>query len=219
MHPPAPDRGTAIVSTSWTSVGGPSPWLKFLMSYRKRAQLDVELDVVGPRIRALRTDAGLTLADLGKAAGYTAGYISQVEKGTTLPSLTALSTLASALGVEMTVLIEPEDSRRAIITRAGEEHELHLVGGATYLIHGEMGSGRAFSAMSHNMPHANKSFRHYGERFFVVLEGSVEITFGDKTYHLDKGDTVHYGAYQEHVVTADEGETASVFIVTAPAIL
>jgi len=130
--------------------------------------VDVELEVVGRRINELRKMGGLRLSDLADATGYTAGYISQIERGTTLPSLTAMATLALALGVEMVALIENPASPKVVVTRAGSEHELRLGGGIAYWIHGTMGGDRSFSVIVQEIPKSDQSYRHYGERFMLV---------------------------------------------------
>ncbi len=181
--------------------------------------MDVELEVVGRRVNELRKAGGLRLSDLAAATGYTTSYISQIERGTTLPSLTAMATLALALGVEMTAFIENPASPDVVVTRAGGERELRLGGGITYWIHGTVGGDRSFSAMVQEIPKSDQSYRHYGERFVLVLDGSIELSIGDSTEELHRGGTVHYGAHQEHVITAKTDDSARVFIVSAPGIL
>ena len=53
---------------------------------------------IGPRLRRLRTEAGLTQKDLAKPA-YTPAYVSTVESGRHQPSQTALEHFAEKLGV------------------------------------------------------------------------------------------------------------------------
>ena len=54
---------------------------------------------LGKRLRALRDDRELTLAQLGQQVGLSASYLSQIERGVTMPSLSRLTTLAKALDV------------------------------------------------------------------------------------------------------------------------
>ncbi|OED48996.1 helix-turn-helix domain-containing protein [Leisingera sp. S232] len=51
-------------------------------------------------IKALRKAKRLTLRQLGERCGRTAGYLSQVENGTVVPSIDSISRIAEALGVE-----------------------------------------------------------------------------------------------------------------------
>ena len=46
--------------------------------------------MVGQRIRQIRKSKQLTLQDIAEKTGFSAGFLSQVERGTTDPSLSAL---------------------------------------------------------------------------------------------------------------------------------
>ncbi|MEM9033117.1 MAG: XRE family transcriptional regulator [Actinomycetota bacterium] len=180
--------------------------------------MEGELDVIGRRIRELRADAGLRLSDLAEATGYTAGYISQIERGTTTPSLTAMATLAIALGVEMSMLWEgsvPE----VTVTRADERDELDLGSGRVYELLSPIGTDRSFSAMCHQVGGGDEHFRHYGERFAFVLDGTVTFSFAESSHVVAAGETIHYGAYREHTVATDDDEPATILMIAAPAIL
>lgn len=63
------------------------------------------LHKLGNAIRVRRKAKGMTLADLSKAAGVTLGYISQIERGESSPSLEVLKKLADAIDCPMAILI------------------------------------------------------------------------------------------------------------------
>ena len=56
---------------------------------------------LGTQIREARESAGLTMAALGLRAGFSKGYISQVERDLVTPSIGALNRIAAALNVRM----------------------------------------------------------------------------------------------------------------------
>ncbi len=55
----------------------------------------------GEKIRSLRKSRGLTLTELGDAAGVSASYISQVERGLCSISLSSLEQISKSLGVNI----------------------------------------------------------------------------------------------------------------------
>ena len=55
--------------------------------------------VFGTGIRRLRTERGWTQEDLADAAGLTATYVGQIERGDKVPSLTVVLKLARGLEV------------------------------------------------------------------------------------------------------------------------
>ena len=68
--------------------------------------------VLGHRLRHLRREAELTLAELGRRIGRPASYLSQVENGRIEPKLGVLGDLASALGCATVDLLDPTAPNR-----------------------------------------------------------------------------------------------------------
>ncbi|WP_250444695.1 helix-turn-helix domain-containing protein [Actinotalea sp. C106] len=72
--------------------------------------------VIGRRVRHLRTARGMTLDQLGAAVGRAPSQISVLENGHREPALSLLQRIASALGVSLAELLDPEaPSRRAAL--------------------------------------------------------------------------------------------------------
>lgn len=62
----------------------------------------------GKRLRALREAGGKSQGDLADKAGLSRTYLNQLEAGKRDPSLSTLSRLAKALGVELEALVGAE---------------------------------------------------------------------------------------------------------------
>jgi transcriptional regulator with XRE-family HTH domain len=71
--------------------------------------LQAEGEVFGRRLRELRQKYGLTQQQLSIATGLTEGYISNMERGQKVPSLTTILRLAVALGCKVTELVSVFD--------------------------------------------------------------------------------------------------------------
>jgi len=63
-----------------------------------------EGEIFGRRLRELRQKQGITQHELAIASGLTDAYISNVENGFAVPSLTTVLRLAVALGCKVTAL-------------------------------------------------------------------------------------------------------------------
>ncbi len=68
-------------------------------------ELHQVLDAVGPRLRALRQQRDLTLADLAEATGISVSTLSRLESGQRRPNLELLLPLARAHGVPLDELV------------------------------------------------------------------------------------------------------------------
>ncbi|MDE0231292.1 MAG: XRE family transcriptional regulator [bacterium] len=180
--------------------------------------MDVELAAVGRNIARLRSDRGLRLSDVAAATGYTTSYLSQIESGSAMPSLTALAMVAIAFGVEMTDLLDSTDPL-VHITRAGEGRDLRVGDGPVYRVVGSHGTEGAYTVVILRTSDVPARYRHYGERFLVMLSGWVQINFGDNHFHLTTGDTLHYSAHETHE-TEGRGEDlhGRILIIACPAL-
>jgi transcriptional regulator with XRE-family HTH domain len=67
--------------------------------------VQAEGEVFGRRLRELRQKYGVTQQQLSVATGLTEGYISNMERGLKVPSLTTILKLAVALGCKVTDLV------------------------------------------------------------------------------------------------------------------
>ena len=75
-----------------------------------------DLVTLGQRIRHFRTGAGLTLDQLGEKTGVAGSQLSLMENGRREPRLTLLSSIASAVGVQLSDLLDdsPPSTRAAL---------------------------------------------------------------------------------------------------------
>jgi DNA-binding XRE family transcriptional regulator len=78
-------------------------------------------EVLGSRLRALRTDRDETLAQTAERAGISPQYLSEVERGRKEPSSEMIAALAGALDVTVAELVAgaAEDLRRAAVILSG----------------------------------------------------------------------------------------------------
>lgn len=74
---------------------------------------------VGARVRALRTERGLSLSALAAAAGIGKGSLSELETGRRNPTLDTLYALAGPLGVPLAALVDFRDG--AVVADDGFE--------------------------------------------------------------------------------------------------
>lgn len=187
--------------------------------------MEVELEAVGRNLAELRASRGLSLRELGELTGYTSSYLSQVERGDSVPSLSGLATMAAAIGVEMARLFEQAAGPRVHVSRADEPLQLRTAlsdGEPThsYSIVGAHGNEGAYTALVHELPPGDDPirFRHFGERFCLVLEGSVNIVIEGEIHRLNDGDWLHYASHSEHSIAVTSDKAASVLWVVSPAI-
>jgi transcriptional regulator with XRE-family HTH domain len=170
--------------------------------------------LVGARIRALRTDRGLTLSQVGASAGLNVGYLSQVETDKASPSLETLAALADALDVPITWLLVDVAPKPQVV-RAGERRgQEEAPGLRTEEVDG--GHARRLRIVEAiGQPGARSSIMtDAGEEHHVVLEGRLRLRQGDFETELGPGDYLVWDGSFPHEAEVVGDVPARALIVT-----
>jgi len=161
---------------------------------------------IGFEVRRLRKSIDLTVADLGAAAGISAGMLSKIENGTISPSLGTLGALAKALNVPITRLFAETDERRdCSFVKAGTGVRIERRGtkaGHRYDLLGQSLRGAIIvepyliTLAEDAEPYTH--FQHAGVEFLYMLSGKVRYRHGDRTYLMEPGDALFFDAAARH---------------------
>jgi transcriptional regulator with XRE-family HTH domain len=174
--------------------------------------MEASLSHIGQRLQTLRRQQGLTLDQLATDSGLSTGYLSQIETGAAVPSLTTLQLIAAELGVDIAVFFPEERRHGTRLIRAPDRHEFRIepASGEVYAVLAGQVNDRAFSALyARHLPGAGgneRPFRHLGEEFSLVLSGTLELTIEGERHELRPGDWIHYSSHPSHSghVTSDQ---------------
>lgn len=161
---------------------------------------------IGREVREFRKKINMTVAELAKLAGLSAGMLSKIENGMTSPSLATLQALSRALHVPVTAFFRKyEEERDATFVKSGQGLTIERRGtraGHQYQLLGHTMRKRiavepymiTLTADSDVFP----LFQHAGIEFLYMLEGEVGYRHGDKTYTLTPGDSLYFDADVPH---------------------
>jgi len=180
-----------------------------LSSEMEPASADALVRAVATNVRALRMDAGLTLADLASAAGLGKSTFAQLESGRANPSVETLWAIAAALQVPFARLVEEERVALRVV-RARDVSPMHSaetpgwVGrmlttshlrGTFDLYALDLEAG----AVRHAAAHHSGVVEH-----LVVVVGSLRAGPQSGPVALEAGDLVTFAADVPHVYEAIE---------------
>jgi transcriptional regulator with XRE-family HTH domain len=175
---------------------------------------------LGNKIRDLRRRCGMTVQQLAEASRLSKGFISQVENGHTLPSLTTLHDLANALGTSAAYFVT-EEERVPHVTRAGDRQRLRVGGNTSRVEALSAQRPRNLDLVLAELPpglSANgKMHLHHGEECIFILEGRVLLVHADQRLELEAGDSCHFDGHVPHSVENRGTTTARVLIAMTPA--
>lgn len=177
---------------------------------------------VGADIRSLRKARGLTLSDLCDALGRSVGWLSQVERGQTDPSIPDLKSIAVLFKVPVSFFFRHEDApenERGWIVRSGARAMMGSIedGLKEELLSPDI-SGEFEMIRSVFAPGAKRDVmapRDTQDGGYVV-SGELELTIGDTVYMLRKGDSFQFNrqAYGWHNISNDVAEV--IWIISPP---
>lgn len=157
------------------------------------------LEAVGPRLRAMRTARGVTLAQLADDTGISVSTLSRLESGRRRPTLELLLPLARAHQVPLDELVDaPETGDPRVRARPIIRH------GRTFVpLTRRPGGLQAFKIIvppresnGHLEPRV-----HEGYEWIYVLSGRLHLVLGDRRLDLGPGEVVEFDTRTPHVVT------------------
>jgi len=172
-----------------------------------------QLDAVaglGPRVRELRRERGFTLKDLGRRAGLSHPFLSQLERGLARPSVESVERIAEALGVPVGSLWAPPRHGEACVVRAGPAAPGEVLrrvspAGETLQVH-EWSGG----------PEWTEPARSRGGAMVVyVIRGALELDLGGRVHTLKAGDTLHFDGCVPHRMRRAGRAAARALVVTS----
>lgn len=176
---------------------------------------------VGERIKALRTEQGMTLAELSEKARVSVSYLSQIERDKTTPSLTTLTGIARVFDVGLRYFFET-DAHTAHVVRAHHEGGDGFYPGASPCqarLSSEAANDKIEVYRVALVPHTplQQLVPHPGEEFGFVLTGELIFTLGDEQFTLAAGDSIHFDAHQPHAWSNQGDEPCVVIWARSPA--
>lgn len=177
---------------------------------------------VGADLRALRKTRGVTLAELALAAGRSVGWLSQVERGLSEPTIDDLRRLASRLSAPLSLFFgdpdAPEDER-GFVVRGGAGRSLGApesgltetllspdLGGAFEIVRSSFDPGAEMTAPQ----------RRPTEEAGYVVSGRLDLWVEERLFRLDPGDSFRFRGEPYRWRNPGDAPTVVVWVIAPP---
>jgi transcriptional regulator with XRE-family HTH domain len=154
----------------------------------------------GQRIKKLREDHKMSVADLADRTGQPLEFIEQVESDSLTPPVSFLLQLSNALQMDPSQFLTEQDK----IQIDGKRQEVFVKRTQNYSYR-TLTPGAADKHLRSFMvtiepreKHKMVEYKHPGEEFIFVYKGELELTLGSKVYHLKQGETMHFDSETKH---------------------
>lgn len=173
---------------------------------------------IGKKIHRLRLQRGLTQQELADRCELSKGYISQLERDLTSPSIATLADILECLGTTPgDFFMENGDEKTVFSTEDmfvkeedGEEIVWLVPNAQKNALEPIMVTLQPGCSSRQDMPHE-------GEEFGYVLSGSGVLVLGDRTMRIKKGNSFYYKTKVPHrIENRGKTEMKIIWISTPP---
>ncbi len=170
---------------------------------------------IGEKLRKLRVANDLTQEELAHRAGLSKGYISQLERDLTYPSIITLRDILDVLGTDLATFFKEDSGERVVFYKKDRQK---IEGrGVEFLV---PGSGRRIMEPvlvtlepGENTP---PDAPHEGEEFGFILKGTIALWLDMKVQRLRRGDCFYFRADRRHFVENVGRTMAQILWVVSP---
>jgi DNA-binding transcriptional MerR regulator/quercetin dioxygenase-like cupin family protein len=172
---------------------------------------------IGPHLRRLRSERGLSLAQVAKEVGISLGFLSSLERSQMTASVGTLRRLTDFFQTnildffdpaESNSRLVPPDKRKVLNAGPGVRMELLAWGNTVMEPH-----------LFRIAPGADsgESYTHDGEEFIYVLRGALHISLEQEEYRLKPGDSFYFESSVPHRwKNPGRSETTLLWVNTPP---
>ena len=195
-------------------------WMSMLRELAESPKDINEADVrVGRRVRALRLERSLSLAELAAKAGISIGALSQIERGISSLRVRVIWPLAAALDIEPSALIAGDTDTVSDLycVRANARRSIPVKseGIAKALLSPPAAALTGMLVTVEPDGGTTGAYTHPGHEFGFVLAGEIELTVDSSRYVLKAGDSFAFKSTLPHAFCNSGAEPCQILWVNA----
>ncbi len=174
---------------------------------------------IGHRLKQMRIRQSLTLEELASRSELTKGFLSQLERNLTTPSIATLADILEALGSSLGEFFSEEEQEQIVFRK----NDFFVDERDDYVVHWIVPNTQKneMEPILMEIPAKSRSFSvnpHNGEEFGYVLDGTVTLVVGGKRSLVRKGETFYLKGREDHELQNGGSRTAKVLWVSTPPI-
>ena len=172
---------------------------------------------IGSKIKELRVLKGLTQEELADRAELSKGFISQLERDLTSPSIATLVDILQCLGTDLKTFFDDTEDDRVVFGRDDyfEKTDTELHNKIEWII--PNAQKNIMEPIRLTLEPGGSTYPdnpHEGEEFGYVLSGSISIVVGNKRYKAKKGEAFYFEPKFKHYIESKGG--AVIIWVSSP---
>lgn len=174
---------------------------------------------IGNKIKELRISVGLTQQELADRSELTKGFISQVERDLTSPSVESLLDILEALGTDPTKFFQDSEDEKIVFCEEDyfELNNEELNYKLNWIVPNAQKNLMEPTLIELSPNGKSKEIEPYeGEEFGYVISGKIKLYYGEQSFYLKKGDTFYFRAKSNHHIENPYKSDARVIWISSP---
>lgn len=174
---------------------------------------------IGEKIKHLRVKNGLTQQELANRCELSKGFISQVERDLTSPSIATLMDILECLGTNLKDFFNDKDDEKIIFHKDDvfiqEDKDLgHTI---KWIVPNSQKNSMEPILMQIQPGGASEpDDPHDGEEFGYVMSGTIILHLGNQKFKVKKGESFYFRPSLVHFISNESKYTAKVLWVSSP---
>ena len=172
---------------------------------------------IGKKLKELRIQNDLTLEDLASRCELTKGFLSQVERNLTTPSIATLQDIVEALGTNLSEFFHEEEEKQIVFSTQDffeDEQDDYTI--EWVIPNAQKNEMEPILLTLHPHKKSHELASHHGEEFGYVLKGNVTLVRGNKRYKLKAQETFYLDGTKSHYLYNHGNSDAKVLWITTP---
>lgn len=174
---------------------------------------------IGSKLKELRMSKGLTQEELANRAELSKGFISQLERDLTSPSIATLVDILQCLGTDLKDFFCDVSDDQVVFRDSDyfEKKDTELKNTIEWIIpNAQKNMMEPIRLTLEPGGSTYPDIPHEGEEFGYVLSGSITIHLGQKVYKAKKGEAFYFVPKTQHYITASRRTGAVLIWVSTP---
>lgn len=172
---------------------------------------------IGKKIKELRVMKNLTQEELADRAELSKGFISQIERNLTSPSISTLMDILQCLGTDLKEFFSDSEDSQIVFKKADyfEKRDTELHNTIQWII--PNAQKNIMEPILLKIEKGGSTYPdnpHEGEEFGYVLSGSIEIHIGSRVFKAKSGESFYFEPKYKHFISSDSG--AKLIWVSSP---
>lgn len=174
---------------------------------------------IGHKIKTLRIQKGLTQEELADRSELSKGFISQLERDLTSPSIATLVDILQCLGTNLEEFFSNTTSEQVVFKASDyfEKIDTELHNQIKWII--PNAQKNMMEPILLTLECGGSTYPdnpHEGEEFGYVLQGSITIHLGKNTFIVKKGESFYFVPNRNHYIETTSKNGASLIWVSTP---